>query len=62
MAEHNNKVAVVERKPAGVFDQFEPELADMRRRMQRVFRWPFAPFSSAPVALENGLGTHGRCL
>lgn len=53
MAEHNNKVAVVERKPVGVFDQVEREMADMRRRMQGVFRWPFAPFSSAPVVLET---------
>jgi HSP20 family protein len=53
MAEQNNKVAVVERKPASVFDQLEHEMTDMRRRMQSVFRWPFAPFASAPAALDT---------
>src|SRR5579871_4400394 len=44
MADQNNgKVTVVERKPVNVFDQLEHEMADMRRHMQRVFRWPFAP-------------------
>lgn len=51
MAEQKNgTVAVVERKPVSVFDQMERELADMRRHMQRVFRWPAAPFTEPPLA------------
>jgi len=53
MTEQNGKITVVDRKPVSVFDQLEHEMADMRRRMQSVFRRPFAPFSSPPVALET---------
>jgi len=53
MADQDKNVAVVDRKPVRVFDQLDREMADMRRRMQSIFRWPFGPFASAPIAMET---------
>jgi HSP20 family protein len=33
-------VVPVERRPAGLFEQMEREMADMRRQMHRAFGWP----------------------